>query len=316
LPAALIIGHKGQDGTYLYRGLSEKGYTVTGIDRASPGTADFKDAPDIGSKSAMCSLLARTRPNEIYYLAAYHHSSQQQRVDHHLLISRSLKVNTLGLNNVLHAVAEESPETKVFYAGSSRIFGDPSTPVQNEDTPFRPRCAYGISKAAGAQICGYYRDTRGVFAATGILYNHESPLRPLHFISRKIVAAAVGIARGRMDKLVLGGLDDLVDWGYAPDYTEAMWRMLQLEKPVDCLIGTGILHSVRDFVDLAFQAVHLDWRDYVTVNATLLSHPSSKTALCADSSRLRSLTGWKPTLSFQQMIQTMIAAEKEVQKTA
>ena len=125
-------------------------------------------------------------------------------------------------------------------------------------------------------------DTLGVFAVTGILYNHESPLRPLQFISKKIVAAAVSISRGSTAKLVLGSLDSLVDWGYAPDYTDAMWRMLQLENPVDCLIGTGILHSVRDFVDIAFRAVGLDWRDHVTVNTSILTQPSPSNALCAD----------------------------------
>lgn len=289
---------------------------MTGVDRPSSDSAEAIAAPDVGNQSALCGLMARIQPTEVYYLAAYHHSSQQQGAEHHLLISRSLEVNTLGLNNVLHAVVKESPVTKVFYAGSSRMFGDPPRAVQNEHTPFRPRCAYGISKTAGAQVCRYYRDTLGVFAVTGILYNHESPLRPLQFISKKIVAAAVSISRGSTAKLVLGSLDSLVDWGYAPDYTDAMWRMLQLENPVDCLIGTGILHSVRDFVDIAFRAVGLDWRDHVTVNTSILTQPSPSNALCADVSRLRSLTSWKPTLSFQEMIEAMIAVEKEEQPAA
>lgn len=307
MPSALIIGHKGQDGTYLQRQLLDKGYTVTGIDR---------EGPQVGNRNAVNELVAYTRPDEIYYLAAFHHSSEQQNTDHHLLITQSLEVNTLGLNNVLDAVAQQCSGAKVFYAGSSRMFGDPDTSVQNEDTPFRPKCAYGISKTAGAQICDYYREQRGVFAVTGILYNHESPLRPLYFLSRKVVAAAVAIAKVSTGKLVVGNLESLVDWGYAPDYTDAMWRMLQLERPVNCLIGTGIMHSVRDLVDIAFQAVQLDWRDHVTVNSRLLSHQPDKKLLCADNSRLRSLTGWKPTLNFQQMIHALIAAEKEEEPTA
>ncbi len=183
---ALVIGHKGQDGTYLSQLLRDKGYTVTGIGREA----------DVTSATQMRRLLADTRPNEIYYLAAYHHASEDPPVNEHELISTSLAVNTNGLNNVLGAVVAESLASRVFYAGSSRMFGEPTTSPQNEDTPFRPLCAYGISKVAAMEICAYYRATRHVFACTGILYNHESPMRAAKFISRKIVRAAVQISRG------------------------------------------------------------------------------------------------------------------------
>jgi GDPmannose 4,6-dehydratase len=314
LPRALIIGHKGQDGVCLSKVLTGEGYGVSGVGRVPTDIGDHTgDFPDIASKSDMYQLMARMQPEEIYYLAAFHHSSQEQRVDDHLLISRSLEVNTLGLNNVLDAVARESPQSRVFYAGSSLMFGNPQGSVQNEDTPFRPQCAYGISKTAGAHICAHYRATRGVFAVVGVLYNHESPLRPPHFISRKIVSAAVRAFHGCREKLVIGDLDAQVDWGYAPDYAEGMWRMLQMREPLDCVIGTGVLHSVRDFVDLAFQAVRLDWRGHVTVDPGLLSRRSSGIVRCADSTRLRSLTGWRPTVDFPQMVRIMIEAEQEEQ---
>jgi GDPmannose 4,6-dehydratase len=315
VPTALIIGHKGQDGTYLAQLLGEKGYSITGVARGSverDGNGGCSGHPvDVTNGAAMRRLVAEVHPDEIYYLAAFHHSSEDLRIDDHELISTSLAVNTLGLSNVLGAVVSDSPASRVFYAGSSRMFGDPTTPFQNEETPLRPNCAYGISKTAGMEICHYYRRLRNVFAASGILYNHESPLRSPRFISRKIVRAAVSIARGSTDKLVVGNLNAKVDWGYAPDYTRAMWQILQLDHPSDFVIGTGILHSVRDFVQAAFGALGLDWKEHVLENSAFLNRESPKSTPCADSSKLRTLVGWKPEVDFQQMIRIMIDAEKE-----
>jgi GDPmannose 4,6-dehydratase len=303
MPEALLIGCKGQDGSYLSQLLSENGYSVTGIGRSF----------DVTNTTEVRRLVAHTQPAEIYYLAAFHHSSEDPPVDDNELIATSLAVNTIGLNAVLGAVVSESPASRLFYAGSSRMFGDPATSIQNEDTPYRPACAYGISKTAGAEICSYYRRARHVFATTGILYNHESPLRPPKFISRKIVRAAVSIARGSRQKLVVGNLDSRVDWGYAPDYTRAMWRILQLEQPSDFVIGTGILHSVRDFLQIAFAELKLDWQEHVTQNASSLTLKSPNATLCADSSKLRARTGWRPEVDFHQMVRLMLAAEQHSQ---
>jgi GDPmannose 4,6-dehydratase len=314
VPTALIIGHKGQDGTCLSQLLREKGYSVIGLARGSvegAATAVGRGHPfDVTNHSDMLRLVAEVRPDEIYYLAAFHHSSEDPRIEDHELISRSLAVNTLGLNNILGALVSENLESRVFYAGSSRVFGQPTTLSQNEETPFRPICAYGISKTAGIGICKHYRAGRRVFAATGILYNHESPLRSPKFISRKIVRSAVSIARGSTEKLTVGNLNAKVDWGYAPDYTRAMWLILQLEQPSDFVIGTGILHSVRDLVQTAFGELGLDWKEHVRENGAVVN-PESPNALCADNSRLRTLAGWQPTVGFRQMIRIMIEAEKE-----
>jgi GDPmannose 4,6-dehydratase len=315
VPTALIIGHRGQDGTYLSQFLRQKGYSITGVARGfveRDGAGVGSGHPvDVTNAADMRQLVAEVRPDEIYYLAAFHHSSEDLRIDDHELISTSLAVNTLGLNNVLGAVVSDSPASRVFYAGSSRMFGDPTTQSQNEETPLRPNCAYGISKTAGMGICHYYQRLRKVFATTGILYNHESPLRSPKFISRKIVRAAVSIARGSTEKLIVGNLNAKVDWGYAPDYTRAMWQILQLDHPSDFVIGTGILHSVRDFVQAAFGALGLDWKDYVLENSAFLNRESPKGALCADSSKLRTLCAWQPEVNFQQMVRIMIHAEKE-----
>ena len=314
MPTALIIGHKGQDGTYLSQLLRDKGYSVTGAGRRCvesdlPGI--HKGPADVTNDKDMRRLLAETRPDEVYYLAAFHHSSEDARIGDQELIYRSVAVNTLGVSNVLEAVVSEKLASRLFYAGSSRMFGSPATVLQNEDTPFRPTCAYGISKTAGAGICSYYRELRGVFTATGILYNHESPLRPPNFISRKIVRAAVAIARGAADKLIVGDLNSEVDWGYAPDYSRAMWQILQMDQPSDFVIGTGKLHSVRDFVEAAFSGLGMDWREHVRENPSFLNRKQPQGKLCADSSKLRALSDWRPEVDFRQMVQIMIAAEQQ-----
>jgi GDPmannose 4,6-dehydratase len=297
---ALVIGHNGQDGTYLSQLLRDNGYNVIGIGKES----------DVTSAAQMRHLLAGTRPDEIYYLAAYHHASEDAPVNEHELISTSLAVNTNGLNNILGAVVAESLASRVFYAGSSRMFGEPTVSPQNETTPLRPLCAYGISKVAAMEICAYYRATRNVFACAGILYNHESPRRAAKFISRKIVRAAVQIARGSKEKLTIGNLDARVDWGYAPDYVRAMWQILQLAQPADFVIGSGILHSVRDFVEAAFNCVGLNWESHVLLNPNALGRKAPQALLVADCSKLRSLTGWQPEVDFRQMVQIMVDAEK------
>ena len=313
MPTALVIGHRGQDGTYLGQFLRKQGYFVTGVSRqfaTAEGAGSFNSL-DVTDSAGVVRLLAETRPDEVYYLAAFHRSSEDAPMEPHDLISHNFAVNSLGLNNTLGAIACESPDSRLFYASSSRVFGDPDTPQQNEQTPLRPTCAYGISKVAGMEICRYYRSSKNVFASSGILYNHESSLRPGRFVSKKIVRSAVRISRGIKEKLVVGDLNARVDWGYAPDYVRAMWNILNSNAPTDFVIGSGILHSVREFVEAAFSAVGLTWPEHVVQNDALLSGKPTKGVLCADSSKLRSMTGWKPEVDFHQMVRIMVDDENQ-----
>ena len=306
---ALVIGCAGQDGVYLTRQLAEKGYEVLGLDRNLVEGKGSWDAVNLSDGSALDRLIVRAQPAEVYYLAAFHHSSEDPPIDDREDLTNSFQTNTLGLTNLLSAIDRYSRRSRLFYAASSRIFGDPVEPVQNEETPFRPVCPYGISKVAGIHICRYFREKRGLYTAAGIAYNHESPLRPARFVTRKVVNAAVRIRRGSAEKLTLGNLEARVDWGYAPDFTQAMWRILQLETGEDFVIGTGELHTVGDLVEAAFFALGLDWAEHVEVKTALLQGKAPRTTVCADASKLRRMTGWRPSVSFREMVTLMVKAE-------
>ena len=309
---ALVIGCNGQDGSLLCSLLHQKGDTVFGIDRArGEQTQSFVSfsALDICDPLRVSDLLAEERPDEVYYLAAYHHSAEQRPPGE--VVALSLQVNTQGLNHVLAAIAASpTPRARVFYAASSRVFGDPAEDVQDENTPMAPVCAYGISKAAGVHLCRYYRREHGVYVSTGILYNHESPLRPEHFVTRKIVRAAVRISSGLERELVLGNLDARVDWGWAPDYVEAMHAILRLGCPNDFVLATGVLHSVREFVEIAFSAVGLNWREHVVERSGVVEARGAVKPLCGNASKLQAATGWRPRMSFEEMVRTMVASEE------
>jgi len=311
---ALIVGSQGQDGAYLTELLHSKGYDVLGIGAGgAEGRAGVNPAMniDIRDKAVVLGLLADAKPDEIYYLAAYHQSAEGTPQDPYDLLQRSFEVNTLALNHFLYATVKASVKSRLFYAASSRVFGSPGTPVQDEQTPFNPVCPYGISKASGAWLCRHYRQEIGAFCSVGILYNHESPRRAAPFVSRKIVKAAVAIRNGIQSQLVLGNLDARVDWGYAPDYVSAMWAILQSDLADDFVIASGTLHSVRDFARTAFAAVDLDWNRYVTENTQVLSSGRPQVTLCGDNRKLQRTTGWRPQVSFEQMVRIMVQAEIE-----
>jgi GDPmannose 4,6-dehydratase len=254
-------------------------------------------------------MMERLAPDEVYYLAAFHHSSEGAVLDDGELVRRSFEVNTLALNNFLDVIAATLEHTRLFYAASSHIFGDPPTAVQNESTPLNPIDPYGISKAAGVHLCHYYRRQRKVFCSVGILYNHESPRRGEEFVSQKIVRAAVRISHQAQEKLVLGNLEAMVDWGYAPDYVDAMWRILQLPEADDFVISSGSLHSVRDLAQTAFEAVGLNWQEHVEANPGVTWKRYGNT-LQGDSSKLENRTGWRPSLTFTEMMQVIVKAEE------
>jgi len=303
---SLIVGCNGQDGRYLCEFLQAKGVDVVGIDVRDESAPCPLVRADISDRDSVRCLLAELQPAEIYYLAAFHQSAQGQSEDD--LVIRSMEINAISLDHFLVSVASLNLESRLFYAASSHLFGNCALTVQDEQTPYSPVCPYGISKATGAMLCRYYRE-RGTYCSVGILYNHESPRRPVDFVSRKIVNAAVNIRDGNQKSLILGDLDAMVDWGYAPDYVAAMWAILQLDYGDDFVVASGARHSVREFVTIAFQSVGMDWQKYVVEDRTLLAKAGPRRSLQGDSRKLKAATGWVPQTSFEQMVKNMVAAE-------
>jgi GDPmannose 4,6-dehydratase len=296
----VIVGSGGQDGRLLESRLRADGCEVTGVRRDG--------GPNLADRAGISEAIRALQPAEVYYLAAFHHSSQEHTaVDPPAVFARSFEVHVTGLIHYLDAIRLRSPATRLFYAASSLVFGEPPAPVQTEETPFNPRCAYGISKAAGVHCCRHYRQAHRVFAATGILYNHESSYRQEKFVSQKIVQSALRIRHSRQEQLILGDLSAQIDWGYAPDFVDAMTRILALDAPDDFIVATGETHSVREFVEIVFGRLGLDWRSHVTEDPTLLGR--RKTPMTGDASRLRQRTGWKPSVTFAEMIATLLPPE-------
>jgi len=311
--SALIIGAGGQDGRLLARLLLDREYTVRGWIRRKPAVPAPCECAlvDILDPVAVEVALRRLPPDEIYYLAAFHHATEDAiELSAAELLRCSFDVHVLGLLNVLQAMEECSPRTRLFYAASSHVFGTPKSEWQNEQTPLTPNSAYGISKAAGLQCCQLYRQQKGIFAATGILFNHESSWRKPSFLSQKIVQGALRALRDPASKLVLGDLEARVDWGYAPDYVEAMFRILQLPEASDFVVASGEMHTVREFAEIAFGALGLDWRQHVETDARLLnktSHP-----LLGDSGKLRAATGWAPVVTFGEMVVRLVEEAESI----
>lgn len=289
---AVIVGAAGQDGRLLAENLRARGHTVLGVTRR--GSVDILDA------RAVRRFMARVKPDQVYYLAAYHHSAQERQPKAGVLLKKSLEVHALGLSYFLAALGR----AKLFYAASSHVFGNPKKSPQDESTPLAPENPYALTKTVGIHLCRLYR-ARGAFASVGILYNHESPLRGPEFVSRKIAIAA---ARGR--KLTLGDLSARVDWGWAPDYVEAMRRVLALSKPGDFVIATGRARRVRDFAREAYAAAGLDWRRFVAEDRRLIQ--KEKAARVGSPRKLRRATGWKPRTSFKDMVRALVLAERSL----
>jgi GDPmannose 4,6-dehydratase len=307
---ALIVGCCGQDGRLLRENLSQKGYRITGIARpAAERQADdgclFLDIQD---PQAVATLIRTLLPDEIYHLAAFHHSSEslsaQENED---LFGKSFQVHVFSLVNFLEAMRSYAPKARLFYAASSHCFGNAAYEPQNEETPFQPTGVYGITKTAGIHICRFYRNRHGLFASTGILYNHESPLRKPIFVTKKIISGAVGIVNGRKRKLVLGNMGAEVDWGYAPDYVEAFHRILKAAAPDDFIVATGKKHTVQDFVETTFGYLGMDWRQYIEEDRGLVA-PKGAT-LVGDPRKLMRVTGWRPSVNFRQMIKLLLQGE-------
>jgi GDPmannose 4,6-dehydratase len=304
----VIVGSGGQDGRILMERLTAEDHRVIGIERTRvtgrDAIANVPTALDVTDATVVRESVAAIMPDELYYLAAYHHSSEEQEDDIPVLLRRSHDVHVVGLVNMLEAVRRTAPRCRTFYAASSHVFGTPPTAVQDESTPFAPRCIYGITKTAGIHACRFYRERHALHVSVGILYNHESRYRARKFVSQRIVQGALQAREarraGHTSKLVLGDLSAVVDWGYAPDYVDAAVRMVSSELPDDFVVATGIPHTVRDFVAVAFGRVGLDWREHVEQNATLVRRQG--TTLVGNSSKLRKATRWQPSVDFEEMI--------------
>jgi GDPmannose 4,6-dehydratase len=310
---SLIVGAAGQDGTLLSALLRARGDEVIGLARAGCKSSQRGELPpvDIVEREQVARLLREQQPDEIYYLAGAQHSAESVERDPYQVLRRANDVHVTGLANFLDGAERYRRSARLFYAASSHVFGNPAASPQNERTPLAPVCLYGITKAAGIGLCRFYRANRGLHCSAGILYNHESPLRTLPYVSRRIVDAAVDIKLGAQHKLVLGNLSAGVDWGAAEDYVDAMARILQLERPEDFVVASGNLHTVGQFVEAAFTAAGLPWQPHVTEDAKLLNNVRPTVPLTGNAARLREATGWRPSLDFAEMVRRMVRAGLE-----
>jgi GDPmannose 4,6-dehydratase len=308
---ALIIGSGGQDGRFLWEQLREDGQDLIGIAREHVQTPRDSTLPavDVGCEHAVLHLVEEFAPDRIYFLAAHHHSSEDRLGRDGELWNSSWRTHVDAFRNVLEAVRVTGLPARVFYASSSRIFGTPNYSPQTEETPIKPSCIYGITKAAGMMLARYYREKHAVWASCGILYNHESPLRSPQFLSQKVARGLAAIKEGRQTKLEIGSLDSRVDWGYAPDYTRAMQLILEASEPDDFVVATGKTHSVREMIEIAADFFGISWQASVVENPSLLQRPTLP--LCGDASRLRAVTGWVPAHSFEDMVRRMASAALE-----
>lgn len=318
MPNALITGITGQDGSYLAEFLLEKGYDVHGVIRRSSSVnmeriAHLQDlvhlvSADLLDQNSLINALEDAQPSEVYNLAAqsFVPASWSQPV-------LTGECTALGVTRVLEAIRTVNPRIRFFQASSSEMFGKVETSPQNEKTPFYPRSPYGVAKVYGHYITVNYRESYGLFACSGILFNHESPRRGLEFVTRKITNGVARIKLGLARELRLGNLDARRDWGYSGDYVRAMWLMLQQERPDDYVVATGETHSVREFVEAAFAHVGLDYRDFVRVDPAFM-RPAEVDLLQGDAAKAREKLGWAPSASFDNLVQMMVAEDLRLQE--
>ncbi|MCL6540162.1 MAG: GDP-mannose 4,6-dehydratase [Roseiflexus sp.] len=310
---ALITGITGQDGSYLAEFLLEQGYEVVGMIRRS-STVNFErirhiqdrvtlTPGDLLDEVSLIHMLREHRPTEVYNLAAQ--SFVQTSFSQPVFTG---EVTALGVTRLLDAIRIVDPDIRFYQASSSEMFGKVVETPQRETTPFYPRSPYGVAKVYGHWITVNYRESYGMHANSGILFNHESPRRGLEFVTRKISHGVARIALGLDRELRLGNLDAQRDWGYAGDYVRAMWLMLQQDQPGDYVVATGQTHSVRRFCELAFAYAGLDYRDYVVVDERFF-RPAEVDLLVGDPSRAREKLGWKPEVSFEQLVEMMVEAD-------
>ncbi len=310
---ALITGITGQDGAYLAEFLLSQGYSVHGMVRRA-STENFEriqplrdrvtlHQADLLDQLSIINLIRDVRPTEIYNLAA-----QSFVPTSWLQPLLTGEFTALGVTRMLEGVRLVDRSIRFYQASSSEMFGAAKEEPQNEDTPFYPRSPYGVAKVYGHWITVNYRESYDIFACSGILFNHESPLRGKEFVTRKITDGVARIKLGLQDELVLGNLDAMRDWGFSGDYVKAMWMMLQQDEPDDYVVATNQKHSVRELVDLAFQCVGLNWQDYVRTDPTLF-RPAEVNTLRGDASKARRVLGWEPEVDFPGLVRMMVEAD-------
>jgi GDPmannose 4,6-dehydratase len=312
---ALITGIGGQDGSYLAELLLEKGYDVHGLvrsepDEVQPRLAGFQDrltlhAGDLLDEGSLTAVLRAAEPDEVYNLAATSSVSQSWR-----LAVATAESTAVGVTRLLEGLRTVSPEARYYQASSSEMFGRARETPQSETTPFYPRSPYGVAKVYGHFITVNYRESFDLHASSGILFNHESPRRGHSFVTRTITTGVASIKLGLESELVLGNLDARRDWGYAKEFVEAMWLMLQQDEPGDYVIGTGVSHSVSDVVDQAFACVGLDAADYVRQDPDLV-RPADIDEVVANPDKAREVLGWQATTGFEELVSMMVEADLE-----
>ena len=317
---ALITGITGQDGSYLAEFLLKKGYKVYGLTRRTSTVNNERIQHiedqielvqgDLLDQSSLHEAIAQADPDELYNLAAqsFVKTSWNQPV-------LTGEYTALGVTRVLEALRSFNPKIKFYQASSSEMFGKVTETPQKETTRFYPRSPYGVAKVYGHYITVNYRESFNLFACSGILFNHESPRRGLEFVTRKISHAVARISLGKQDKLELGSLEPKRDWGFAGDYVEAMWLMLQKDKPEDFVIAAGENHSVKEFVEIAFETVGIkDWEKYVVSNVQTHMRPAEVDYLIGDASKAKKVLGWMPKTSFRELVEMMVEADLELEK--
>jgi GDPmannose 4,6-dehydratase len=317
---ALITGITGQDGSYLAELLLAKGYEVHGLMRRSSSFSTgriehlYKDPheedvrlflhySDLSDASSLITTLNRVRPDEVYNLGAQSHVKVSFEMPEFTADSTAM-----GNLRLLEAIRHVDHDVRFYQAGSSEMYGQVVERPQRETTPFHPRSPYAVSKVFAHQMTIQYREAYGLFATNGILFNHESPRRGATFVTRKVTRGVAAILAGTMDKLFMGNLDAQRDWGYAPEYVEAMWRMLQHDEPDDFVVATGEMHTVREFVELAFSLAGLDWESHVVIDPRYF-RPTEVDELCGDASKARRVLGWEPRTTFPELVRIMLAAD-------
>jgi GDPmannose 4,6-dehydratase len=310
---ALITGITGQDGSYLADNLLAKGYRVVGMVRRSSAENFSRiehirdrielEQADLLDQYSLIDLMRRTQPDEVYNLAAmsFVPTSWSQPV-------LTAEFDATGVTRILEAIRLTKPAARFYQASSSEMFGKVREVPQRETTPFHPRSPYGVAKVYGHYITVNYRESYGLFACSGILFNHESPRRGREFVTRKVSYAVARIKLGLQETLRLGNLNARRDWGFAGDYVQAMWLMLQQDEPLDYVVATGESHSVRELVELAFAHVGLDWRDHVEVDQSL-QRPAEVDTLLGDWTQARERLGWRPTVGFPELVKRMVDAD-------
>jgi len=321
MPRALITGITGQDGSYLAEFLLAKGYEVHGIIRRAStfntGRIDhvyvdphaeearmFLHYGDLADSGQMTNLIYNLRPDEIYHLGAQSHVRVSFDIPEY-----TGDVTGLGTTRILEALRRANGKARYYQASSSEMFGA-SPPPQNEKTPFYPRSPYGAAKVYSYWMAVNYREAYGMFASNGILFNHESPRRGETFVTRKITRAIAAIKAGKQKDLFLGNLDARRDWGFAFEYVEAMWRILQHDRGDDFVVGTGESHSVREFLEEAFAYAGLDWKEHVKIDPKYF-RPTEVESLVADAAKAKKLLGWEPKVAFRDLIRIMVDADME-----